>query len=86
MEKKILACASLLFFGMAGAAYGACTAEDVLAKQQEFMNTAVSFAQSNPEKYQEVTAILQKELPGLQQINDLDKLCEFYDEMTKKMQ
>jgi hypothetical protein len=86
MDKKILMFAALLFFAAGGHAEGACTPEEAQAKQQAFLNAALPFAQSNPEKYQEVAVAMEKELPTLRQIEDYDKLCDFYDEWTKKMQ
>jgi hypothetical protein len=86
MDKKNLIFAALLLFATGGHAQGACTAEEAQAKQQTFLNAALPFAQSNPEKYQEVAVAMEKELPVLRQIDDYDKLCDFYDEWTKRMQ
>ena len=70
-----------------GTAYAAgCTVEEAQAKHQAFMNAAVLFAQKEPAKYQEAARVMQTELPELQKLGDLDKLCGFYEEWTKKMQ
>jgi hypothetical protein len=86
MERKSLLFATLLFFSSGGYAQGACTVEDVQARHQEFMNAAVVFAQTDPKKYEEVALALQKELPPLLEMKDLDRQCSFYEEWTQKMQ
>ena len=85
MFRKVLALAVLLTLGSASYAAAACTNEEAMAKAQAFQQAAMEAAQKNPQKYQEAVTAMQKDLPELQKINDLDKLCKFYDDWTAKL-
>jgi hypothetical protein len=84
--KKFFLFLVLFFPGTGGYAQEVCTVEDVQTKHQEFMNAAVVFAQTDPVKYEEVALAMQTQLPPLLEMKDLDRLCGFYEEWTKKMQ
>lgn len=87
MTKKSLIFAILMLLGtgaFAGAA--SCTPEDVQAKAQKFMDTAMLLAQKDPDTYAEVAQAMQTQLPELQTLHDLDGLCKFYEDWTAKMQ
>ena len=71
---------------MESTAIAECTAEEAQAKAQVFMNQAMELAQQDAKKYQEVPQAMLTQLPELQKINDLEGLCKFYDEWSKKME
>ena len=85
MLKKALLLAAVMVFCSGLFVKAACTPEEAQAKAQEFMNAAITLAQKDPKKYQAVATAIQSELPELQKLDDMDKLCQFYDEWLAKM-
>lgn len=85
MFKKAIILSSLLTFGAFSYAAAACTVEEAQAKAMEFQQAIMTAAQSNPQKYQDAMLAMQKDLPELQKINDMDALCKFYDEWSEKL-
>ena len=86
MVKKIFALIVMVLLGTATYATAACTVEEAQAKAQAFQDAAMSAAQKDPQKYQEAVTAMQQDLPALQQMNDMDALCKFYDDWTNKLQ
>ncbi|CAK7029331.1 MAG: hypothetical protein DELT_02715 [Desulfovibrio sp.] len=84
MFKKVAAFTALLVLGITSYAT-ACTQEEAVAKAQEFQQVIMQAAQKDPQKYQEVVNAMQKDLPALQQANNLDAMCKFYDDWTAKL-
>ena len=75
-----------VFLTIATSSYAvACTQEEAVAKAQEFQQVIMQAAQKDPQKYQEVVTSMQNDLPALQQANNLDALCDFYDDWTAKL-
>lgn len=85
MFKKVAVLSLLLTLGTSSHAIGACTQEEATAKAQEFQQVILQAAQKDPQKYQEVVLAMQNDLPTLQQANDLEALCTFYDQWTEKL-
>ncbi|MDL2307611.1 BTB/POZ domain-containing protein KCTD2 [Desulfovibrio sp. OttesenSCG-928-C06] len=85
MFKKVAAFALLLTLCTSSYAFAACSQEEVVAKAQEFQQVIMQAAQKDPQKYQEVVTAMQKDLPALQQANNMDAICTFYDEWTEKL-
>ena len=85
MLKKILALSVFLILGTAPYAGAACTVEDMQAKAQAFQQAAMNAAQKDPQKYQDAMTAMQKDLPELQKVNNMDALCKFYDDWTEKL-
>lgn len=83
---RILAFTVLIALGTTGYATAACTAEEAQAKAQTFQEAAMAAVQKDPKKYQDAMTALQKEIPALQQANNLDAICAFYDNWTQKLQ
>jgi formiminotetrahydrofolate cyclodeaminase len=85
MFKKVFAFTVLLTFGAVSYAAAACTPEEATAKAQAFQQAIMQAAQKDPQKYQAAMAAMQNDLPKLQQANNLDAMCKFYDDWTAKM-
>lgn len=85
MLTRILAFTVLIVLGTAGYATAACSAEEAQTKAQAFQEAAMTAVQKDPKKYQDAMTALQKELPALQQANNLDAICKFYDNWTEKL-
>lgn len=85
MRKKIAIFTFILALGTSSYAIAACTQEEATAKAQEFQQVVMQSAQKDPQKYQEAATAMQKDLPALQQANDLDAICAFYDKWTAKL-
>ena len=85
MLKKIAIFTLFLALGTSSYSIAACNQEEAMAKAQEFQQVAMQSAQKDPQKYQEATTAMQKDLPALQQANDLDAICSFYDKWTAKL-
>jgi len=84
MIKKVLAFCAMLWLGAVSQADAACTPEDIQAKAQAFQEATIDLARRDQAKYQEVMTAIQKNPP--QQSDDLEALCNYYDEWVKKMQ
>ena len=85
MVKKVLALTVMVLLGTATYATAACTVEEAQAKAQAFQQAAVNAAQKDPQKYQDAMTAMQKDLPALQQANNMDALCKFYDDWAEKL-
>lgn len=85
MFKKVFAFTVLLTLGVSSYAVAACTVEEATAKAQEFQQVIMQAAQKDPQKYQDVMLAMQKDLPELQKANNMDAICNFYDEWTAKL-
>ena len=84
LHKSVLAALAMLML-MGAFAKAACTPEEAQAKAQDFMNAAIALAQKDPQRYQAVAQAMQTQLPELQKANEMDKVCNFYDEWLAKM-
>ena len=82
MRKLIVCAAMALTLGMAGLAQAGCTAEEAQQKAATFVQAK---AQQDPEGYAKVMQELQPELLQIQQKQDVDALCAFYDKAIAKL-
>ena len=71
--------------GMAGLAQAGCTAEEAQQKAATFAQVVQAKAQQDPEGYAKVMQELQPELLQIQQKQDVDALCAFYDKAIAKL-
>ncbi len=87
MNRKMLAaCAALaLMLGFASLAEAGCSAQEAQQKANEFAQTIQEVSQKDPEKYAKVMQELQPELLQLQQKQDMDALCVFYDKAMDRL-
>jgi hypothetical protein len=83
--KKVFVLGCMMLLGSATSVGAACTQQELLAKAQDFQQIYTAAAQKDPQKVQEVTLAMQKDLPELQKSNDVDALCKFYDDWTQKL-
>ena len=83
MRKLIVCAAMALTLGMAGQA--GCTAEEAQQKAATFAQVVQAKAQQDPEGYAKVMQELQPELLQIQQKQDVDALCAFYDKAIAKL-
>ena len=81
--RKIFALSLLLALCGAGYAGAACTAEEMASKAAAFQQALIAKAQSDQQKYMEAMQVMQKDLPALQQAQDMDALCQFYDKQLE---
>ena len=81
MRKLIVCAAMALTLGMAGLAQAGCTA----AEAQQKAATFAQVVQEDPEGYAKVMQELQPELLQIQQKQDVDALCAFYDKAIAKL-
>ena len=82
MRKLIVCAAMALTLGMAGLAQAGCTAEEAQQKAATFAQVVQAKAQQDPEGYAKV---MQPELLQIQQKQDVDALCAFYDKAIAKL-
>ena len=87
MNRKMLAaCAALaLTLGFASFAEAGCSAEEAQQKANAFAQTIQEVSQKDPEKYAKAMQELQPELLQLQQKQDMDALCVFYDKAMDRL-
>lgn len=85
MFKKVAMFAVILTLGLSSYAVAGCSQEEAVAKAQEFQQVLMQAAQKDPQKYQDVVTAMQKDLPALQQANNIDAVCKFYDDWTAKL-
>ena len=81
MKKLSLLLACALLCGTASLAAAACSPEEAQKKANEFA-TAI---QADPKGYAEIMQELQPQLTELQQKQDLERLCQFYDAALEKL-
>ena len=79
------AAAAALLLGSLSTAHAACSPEEAQTKANQFAQLVQTKAQSDPQGYAQVMQELQPQLLELQQKNDMDALCAFYDEALKKL-
>ena len=85
-RKSMLAGATALaILGFAVSAQAGCTAEEAQRKAAEFAEVIQEKAQKDPEGYAKTMQELQPELLQLQQKQDLDAMCAFYDKALDKL-
>ena len=86
MNRKMLAsCAALaLVLGVSSLAEAGCTPEEAQQKALAFAQVIQEESQKNPENYAKVMQELQPELLQLQQKQDIDALCVFYDKAMER--
>ena len=85
MRKLIVCAAVALTLGMAGLAQAGYTAEEAQQKATAFAQAVQAKSQQDPEGYAKVMQELQPELLQLQQKQDVDALCAFYDKALSKL-
>lgn len=79
-------CAALaLTLGLSSLAEAGCSPEEAQQKANAFAQTIQEVAQKDPEKYAKAMQELQPELLQLQQKQDLDALCVFYDKAMDRL-
>ena len=78
MRKLIVCAAVALTLGMAGLAQAGCTAEEAQQKATAFAQAVQAKSQQDPEGYAKV-------MQELQQKQDVDALCAFYDKALSKL-
>lgn len=84
--KTLIACAAMMLtLGVAVSAQAGCTAEEAQRKAAEFAEVIQEKAQKDPEGYAKAMQELQPELLQLQQKQDLDAMCAFYDKALGKL-
>ena len=85
-RKMTAACAALaLTLGFSSFAEAGCSPEEAQQKANAFVQTIQDVAQKDPEKYAKAMQELQPELLQLQQKQDLDALCVFYDKAMDRL-
>ena len=84
-HRKAARQAMALTLGMAGLAQAGCTAEEAQQKAATFAQVVQAKAQQDPEGYAKVMQELQPELLQIQQKQDVDALCAFYDKAIAKL-
>ena len=85
-RKMTAACAALaLTLGFSSFAEAGCSPEEAQQKANAFAQTIQDVAQKDPEKYAKALQELQPELLQLQQKQDLDALCVFYDKAMDRL-
>lgn len=84
--RVLIACTAIaLTFGLSSLALAACSPEEAQAKALEFSQVLQTKAQKDPSGYAQVMQELQPELTQLQQKQDIDALCAFYDKAIAKL-
>ncbi|MFT3670010.1 MAG: hypothetical protein QM795_15895 [Pseudoxanthomonas sp.] len=84
--KQLIACAIMaLTLGIADFAQAGCTAEEAQQKAAEFAQVAQAKAQQDPVGYSKLMQELQPELLQVQQKQDYETLCAFYDKALGKL-
>lgn len=85
-RKTLAACAALaLTLVFSTLAEAGCSAEEAQQKANAFAQTIQEVSQKDPEKYAKVMQELQPELLQLQQKQDMDALCVFYDKAMDRL-
>ena len=84
--KMLTACAALaLTVSFSGLAIAGCTAEEAQQKALAFSQAVQEFSQKDPAKYAKVMQELQPELLQIQQKQDVEAMCVFYDKALARL-
>ncbi len=85
MKFLSLALAAALSLGSFSLAMAACSPEEAQNKAMAFAQAMQNKAQSAPNSYAGIMQELQPKLLELQQKQDMEALCRFYDEALEKL-
>ena len=85
MKNALAFTAALLIAGTVHAAHAACTPEEAQAKANAFAQAVQTKAQNDPNGYATIMQELQPQLLDLQQKQDMNALCDFYDAAMDKL-
>ena len=85
MKFLSLILAAALSLGSFSFAMAACSPEEAQKKANEFATAIQKKAQADPKGYAEIMQELQPQLTELQQKQDLERLCQFYDAALEKL-
>lgn len=81
-----IVCAALLaLFCMTATAQAACTPEEAQQKAMTYSQALQTKAQKDPNNYAKVMQELQGEMNKVQQEQNMDALCAFYDKAIEKL-
>ena len=85
--KMLAACAALaLTLGFSSLAEAGCTPEEAQKKAMDFAQAVQTKSQKDPAGYAQIMQELQPQLLELQQKQDMQALCKFYDEALPRLQ
>lgn len=85
MKLVSLALAAALSLGSFSLAMAACSPEEAQTKAMAFAQAMQDKAQKDPSNYAAIMQDLQPKLLELQQKQDMEALCSFYDEALEKL-
>lgn len=85
MKNMFALAAALLMLGTVCTAHAACTPEEAQTKANAFAQAVQTKAQSDPNGYAVIMQELQPQLLDLQQKQDMNALCDFYDAALAKL-
>lgn len=85
MNKLIMAAVIAVVLGCAGMAQAGCDANEAQQKALQFSQILQEKGQKDPQGYAQAMQELQPELLKIQQSQDLDALCIFYDKAIERL-
>lgn len=87
MIRQMLAAGTVLALTLSlpGLAQAACTPEEAQQKALAFSQAVQEFSQKDPAKYAQVMQELQPELLEIQQKQDVEAMCAFYDKALERL-
>ena len=85
MKNMLAFAAALLIAGTVNVAPAACTPDEAQTKANAFAQAIQTKAQSDPNGYATIMQELQPQLLDLQQKQDMNALCDFYDAALAKL-
>ena len=87
MTGKMLAASAALALTLSfsGLAVAGCTPEEAQQKALAFTQAMQEYSQKDPAKYAKVMQELQPELLQIQQKQDVEAMCAFYDKALERL-
>ena len=86
MKKLFMGMVMVLMVGSAAFVQADCTPEEAQKKAMDFAQAVQTKSQKDPAGYAQIMQELQPQLLELQQKQDMQALCKFYDEALPKLQ
>ncbi len=86
MRKLLAVMVVTLMLGGAALVQADCTPEEAQKKALDFAQAIQTKSQQDPAEYARIMQELQPQLTELQQKQDMQALCKFYDEALTKLQ
>ena len=83
--KRAVVCIFVGSLAFASSARAECSVTEVQKKAEAFALALQTLVEKDQDKYIKTIRAMEQDLPALQESNDLDVICKFYDDWIEKV-